>query len=118
MVFVGRQSDVRPYLIAPDALCFPSYREGFPNVVLQAGAMGLASIVTDINGCNEIIIGYKNGMVIPPHNVEILREMMEWFMHHSSEITVFSQYARGMIISRYEQKEVWKALLEEYKKLK
>lgn len=116
VVFVGRQSDVRPYLIASDALCFPSYREGFPNVVLQAGAMGLASIVTDINGCNEIIIGYKNGMVIPPHNVEILREMMEWFMHHSSEITVFSQYARGMIISRYEQKEVWKALLEEYKK--
>src|SRR5690606_28157874 len=52
---VGWQSDVRPYLAIANALVFPSYREGFPNVVMQAGAMGLPSIVTDINGCNEII---------------------------------------------------------------
>jgi glycosyltransferase involved in cell wall biosynthesis len=51
--FVGFQNDIRPFLAASDALVFPSYREGFPNVVLQAGAMGLPSIVTDINGCNE-----------------------------------------------------------------
>ena len=49
--YVGYQTDVRPFLAAADALVFPSYREGFPNVVLQAGAMGLPSIVTDINGC-------------------------------------------------------------------
>ena len=53
--YVGRQSDVRPYLAASDIFVFPSYREGFPNVVLEAGALGLPSIVTDINGSNEII---------------------------------------------------------------
>ena len=53
---VGWHDDVRPYLKAADALVFPSYREGFPNVPMQAGAMCKASIVTDINGCNEIII--------------------------------------------------------------
>ena len=52
---VGFQSDVRPYFAVSNALVFPSYREGFPNVVLQAGAMGLPAIVTNINGCNEII---------------------------------------------------------------
>jgi glycosyltransferase involved in cell wall biosynthesis len=52
---VGYQKDVRPYLAISDVLTFPSYREGFPNVVMQAGAMGLPCIVTDINGCNEII---------------------------------------------------------------
>ena len=52
---VGFQSDVRPWLEKSDILAFPSYREGFPNVVLQAGAMGLPCIVSDINGCNEII---------------------------------------------------------------
>lgn len=45
--YVGVQHDVRPFLLASDALVFPSYREGFPNVVLQAGAMGLPSIVTN-----------------------------------------------------------------------
>ena len=53
VLFVDYQKDVRPYLAAADTLVFPSYREGFPNVVLEAGCMGLPSIVTDINGCNE-----------------------------------------------------------------
>ncbi|MDD6026262.1 MAG: glycosyltransferase family 4 protein, partial [bacterium] len=52
---VGNQSDVRPWLAASDALVFPSYREGFPNVVIEAGALDLPSIVTDINGSREII---------------------------------------------------------------
>lgn len=53
IISVGYQQDVRPYFTMSDALVFPSYREGFPNVVMQAGAMGLPSIVTDINGCNK-----------------------------------------------------------------
>lgn len=57
--FMGWQEDIRPFLAAADAFVFPSYREGFPNVILQAGAMGLPCIVTNINGCNEII---ENGM--------------------------------------------------------
>ena len=62
IIEVGYQPDVRPYFAISDVLVFPSYREGFPNVVMQAGAMGLASIVTDINGCNEIIINDTNGV--------------------------------------------------------
>ncbi len=42
-----------------EAFVFPSYREGFPNVVMQAGALELPQIVTDINGCNEIIVQNK-----------------------------------------------------------
>lgn len=61
----GYQDDVRPYLAISNSLVFPSYREGFPNVVMQAGAMGLPCIVTDINGCNEIIINGENGIIIP-----------------------------------------------------
>ena len=52
------------------SLVFPSYREGFPNVVMQAGAMGLPSIVTDINGCNEIIEDGKNGLIILPKDTK------------------------------------------------
>src|SRR5690606_33172671 len=51
----GFQTDVRPFLAASDILVFPSYREGFPNVPLQAGAMECALMLSDINGCNEIV---------------------------------------------------------------
>jgi len=51
---VGYKNDVRPYFAISNVLVFPSYREGFPNVVMQSGSMGVPSIVSNINGCNEI----------------------------------------------------------------
>lgn len=115
--FVGWQSDVRPFLAASDAFVFPSYREGFPNVVMQAGAMGLASIVTDINGCNEIIVDGKNGVIIPSKNEEALYQAMKDFVVHPEKVKQMAANARPMIASRYEQKMVWEALLEEYRRV-
>lgn len=115
--FVGFQQDVRPFLAASDALVFPSYREGFPNVVLQAGAMGLPSIVTDINGCNEIIISNENGVIIPSKDEEPLYRAMENFLLHPEEVRRMTENARPLIASRYDQKIVWGALLKEYKRI-
>lgn len=115
--FVGFQEDVRPFLVASDVLAFPSYREGFPNVVLQAGAMDLPAIVTDINGCNEIIIPDENGIIIPPRDVDALYKAMEYCLNHPDEVTRMAANARPLIASRYDQKIVWKALLEEYERL-
>lgn len=112
--FIDFQADVRPFLAASDALVFPSYREGFPNVVMQAGAMGLPSIVTDINGCNEIIIPNKNGVIIPSKDKEALYNAMAYFLSHPEEIQIMAANARPLITSRYEQHIVWNALLAEY----
>lgn len=117
IVFTGYQQDVRPYLAISDCLAFPSYREGFPNVVMQAGAMGLPSIVSDINGCNEIIVEGKNGTIIPPKNVEALRQAMERMMDDGEYYARLKENTRLLITSRYEQQVVWNALLEEYKRL-
>lgn len=64
IITVGSKKDVRPYYAIADLFVFPSYREGFPNTVLEAGAMGLPQIVTDINGSNEIIKDGLNGVII------------------------------------------------------
>lgn len=117
IIHVGYQDDVRPYLAIADALVFPSYREGFPNVVMQAGAMGLPSIVTDINGCNEIIVEGKNGTIIPPKDKETLLKAMQYFLTDVEKVKSMALSARQMIESRYEQKVVWEALLEVYKRL-
>ena len=116
-IFMGWQKDVRPFLMAADALVFPSYREGFPNVVMQAGAMGLPAIVTDINGCNEIIEEGKNGRIIPPHNEDALFDMMEWFLNNLHEVKLMSSNAREMIVSRYDRQAIWQEILKVYNSL-
>lgn len=117
IISVGFQSDVRPYFAISDCLVFPSYREGFPNVVMQAGAMGLPSIVTDINGCNEIIVEGENGTIIPVKNVAALVEAMQKMCSDKVYYEQLQQKARVMIQSRYEQQVVWEALLAEYNSL-
>src|SRR5690606_26093860 len=79
--WVGYQGDVRPYLAVSNVFVFPSYREGFPNVVMQAGAMGLPCIVSNINGCNEIIEEGLNGLIVPVKNSQMLQEKMELLLH-------------------------------------
>ena len=117
IISVGFQQDVRSFFAIADALVFPSYREGFPNVVMQAGAMGLPSIVSDINGCNEIIIEGENGLIIPSKNVEKLKEKMLTLAKDKNLYTKLKGNSRRMIENRYEQSVVWNALLEEYEGL-
>lgn len=114
IVAVGFQNDVRPYFAISDALVFPSYREGLPSVVMQAGSMGIPSIVTNITGCNEIIIDGKNGIIVPTKNsIELLAAMKQY--RDNGQLKENASMYRGMIDDRYRQLIVWNDLLEEYK---
>ena len=117
IISVGFQKDVRPYFAISHCLVFPSYREGFPNVVLQAGAMGLPSIVSNINGCNEIIKEGINGSIIPSKDRESLYTVMHKIISDEAWRKQLAGNARDIIVSHYEQKLVWDALLIEYKHL-
>ena len=115
--FMGWQDDIRPFLAASDAFVFPSYREGFPNVLLQAGAMGLPIIATDINGANEIIIQGENGVIIPPKDEDSLFLAMKSFAENLGLIRQMAGKARQLIASRYEQRALWNSLLDFYTSL-
>lgn len=114
---VGQQSDVRPWLAASDALVFPSYREGFPNVVIEAGAMGLPSIVTDINGSREIIIEGRNGTIIPPRSAAALHAAMLRFLTSPAEVAAMAAAARDLVATRYEQTYVRRCLKDYYREI-
>ena len=114
---VGRQSDVRPWLLASDALVHPSYREGFPNVVIEAGAMGLPSIVTDINGSREIIIEGENGTIVPTKNTAALSNVMERFVSERELAINLASKARKLVSDRFDQDFVRKCLKDYYKKI-
>ena len=113
IITVGFQEEVRPYFKISQALVFPSYREGFPNVVLQSLALELPAIVTDINGSNEIVIQGENGLIIPPQNEFALQEAM-YRLYNDEEFYLRLKKNTRASIFPFEQKEVWAALLAEY----
>tara|TARA_R110002124_G_C8974716_1_gene515933 strand:+ start:91831 stop:92991 length:1161 start_codon:yes stop_codon:yes gene_type:complete len=117
IVSVGFQKDVRPFFSISNVLTFPSYREGFPNVVMQAGAMGLPSIVSNINGCNEIITHNHNGLIIPVKDEIAIYNAMISIVENNELFMSLSGNARSIIVSNYERKEVWDFLLNEYHQL-
>jgi len=114
IISLDYQEDVRPFYAIADALVFPSYREGFPNVVLEAGAMGLPCIVTDISGCNEIILNNENGIIIPIKDISSLLEAMKKFVLDKRYLQKLKANARSMVIKKFNKHLVWDAILKEY----
>lgn len=119
IVSVGRKSgtDLLAYYAASDCFVFPSYREGFPNTVLEAGAMGLPSIVTDINGSREIIRDGFNGLVILPRDEEALFEAMKWMLDNPGKRESMASVSREHIAAHFEQGFVRKCLLDYYREI-
>lgn len=115
IITTGFQSDIRPYLYMSDVFVFPSYREGFPNVILQACAMGVPCIATDINGCNEIITHQETGLLVPPKNASALLSAMHQMINDDNLRKRFSEKARELVEKNYSQQYVWEQIMIEYK---
>lgn len=111
---VGTQNDVRPWLAASDCAVLASYREGFPNVVIEAGAMGLPQIVTDINGAREIILEGTNGTIVPSKSADALYHAMKRMVTDDEWRKQLTSNARALIASRYEQSFVRNCLYDFY----
>lgn len=105
------------YYAASDCFVFPSYREGFPNTVIEAGAMGLPSIVTDINGSREIIEQGVNGLIVPAKDVDGLFEAMMRMVDDEVMRSRMAQVARPSIEARFEQSFVRQCLLDFYQEV-
>lgn len=112
--WIDFQKDVRPFLAISDVFVFPSYREGFPNVVMQAGAMNLPCIVSDINGCNEIIEENINGVIIPIKNVQALQQAMNSLFVDHKTCKAMASVSRQLIVRRFESNALIEEILKEY----
>ncbi len=117
--YVGAQyaDDLLAHYVASDCFVFPSYREGFPNTVLEAGAMGLPSIVTDINGSREIVVNGKNGVIIPSKDTGALYKAMKDMVIDKTNTAYYASQARQMIADRFEQGFVRQCLYDFYEEI-
>ncbi|MCX2481810.1 glycosyltransferase family 4 protein [Pedobacter sp. MC2016-15] len=97
---LGFQADIRPYLAISHSLVLPSYREGFPNVILQAAAMRLPCIVTDVHGAAEVI-DKRNGIVIKKRDINSLALALNNMYVSYEEFD--KDYCRNKVVNAYSQ---------------
>ena len=116
VVFCGRQQDVKPFLAASQCLLMPSYREGFGLVLMEAGAMGLPVISSDIIGCNNVVTK-DNGLLVPPKDVEALYSAMRTMVEDKKLYQRFASSTRPSIINRFEQQALWHKFLAFYQSI-
>ncbi len=116
-VGMKRDTELLAYYAAADCFVLPSYREGFPNTVLEAGAFDLPSIVTDINGSREIIIEGENGIIIPTHDTNALYKAMKAMVDNPQQRKAMASKARDLVNTRFEQGYVRQCLFDFYDKI-
>lgn len=115
IISVGHQNDIRPFLAISDIFLFPSYREGFPQSLMQAAAMNLACIASDINGCNEIVENNKTGLLVSPKDAKAIYQASEILLNNPELRRSFAQRARKSMEDDFEQRRFWDKLIQFYK---
>ncbi|MEP7141328.1 MAG: glycosyltransferase family 4 protein [Ferruginibacter sp.] len=114
IVHLGYKNDVRPYLALSNLFVFPSYREGMPNVVLQAGSFDLPCIVTDIPGSNEIIKDGYNGLIVSKKNADELFKAINYLIENEEIRKSMGRHARNEVHRKYDRKIILEELKKEY----
>jgi glycosyltransferase involved in cell wall biosynthesis len=111
---VGRQSDVRPFLSGSDAFVLPSYREGVGMVLLEANAMGVPCMASNIIGCRDVVTPGINGELFEPRNEESLYKKMEDWIVHPDKVAALAANCRPYVKERYASASVHRAYYSEY----
>lgn len=114
---IGFKEDIRTYLAITDLFVLPSYREGLPNVLIEAGSYGIPLLATNINGCNEVILPEKNGLLVEPKDIDALCVSIKRFIVEKDFYHEVKKNVRQSILNRYAQDSFWLALRDEFSKL-
>lgn len=117
VIFCGYTNVVEQYLSAMDVYVLPSYREGFGSAAIEAQAMGLPVIVTDIPGLNEAMIPDETGIIVKKADVDSLLSAMLRIKEDAHMRVQFAQSAYKFATERFEQTELAKRILEDRKRL-
>ncbi len=103
IIFLGETShdDVVRLLNASDIFVNPSYSEGLPTTVLEAGAVGLPVIATDVGGTREIITNDINGFLIPPYDSITLYKHIASLLNDKYKVCTFREKIRKDVLLNY-----------------
>lgn len=117
IVRIDTVRDPRPFYLAADALVHPSYREGVPRVVMEAAAMGLPVLASDIPGCREVIRDGVTGRLFPAADADALHGALRQWLAEPDAVRTAAECARDEVRSRFDQDALGVRLLGIYREL-
>lgn len=117
VVRTGQVRDVRPFYAAMDLLVLPTYREGFPNVLLEAGAMELPVVTTEVDGCVDAVLAGRTGALVPARDSEALALAIASYLAEPSAARAHGRAAREHVLANFAQQRIWQGILDTYREL-
>jgi glycosyltransferase involved in cell wall biosynthesis len=117
IVQIDWSDHVAHYMALADVLVHPSHREGFPNVLLEAGAMELPVICSDIIGNRDIISQQKTGLIFPVKEKSVLKEALEFAFVKRDNMAQLARNLNQEVQENYDRKSIHQALLANYNRL-
>jgi len=117
IIEVGYSDLVKYFLALSDAFIFPSHREGFPNVLLQAGAMKCPILCSRINGNIDIVEDKKTGILFEVNNIDSILSAMNHFLENRLTIENYAKVLYDKIIKCYDRKMIQALIILKYKEL-
>jgi glycosyltransferase involved in cell wall biosynthesis len=115
--FLGMRNDMPELYALMDVLVLPSYREGFPRAPMEASAMGVPTVVTNIRGCREAVDPGENGLLFPVGDVDALAKCMIELLGDDERRAAMAVAGRRIAEDRFDEQKVFDRVLSEYERL-
>lgn len=114
IILAGWHDEVEYFLALSDLFVHASYREGFPNVVLQAGAMECPALVSRIPGCVDIVDHEENGLIFEAQSAEDLYQKLQQAIHEPEQMKERASRLRKKIEENFERRHIQELIREQY----
>ncbi len=116
-VFTGRRADMPELYALMDVFVLPSYREGFPRSPMEAAAMGVPCIATDIRGCREAVEHERNGLLFPLGDVDALAQATLTILDDRNLAGQMGEAGKMLAREKFDERFVFEKVKAEYARL-
>jgi glycosyltransferase involved in cell wall biosynthesis len=116
-VFAGVRQDMPDMYALMDIFALPSYREGFPRAPMEASAMGVPCVVTNVRGCREAVEHERNGLIVPLRDVDALAEALISLLRDHDRRRAMGDAGRRMAHEQFDERLVFQRVLAAYHRL-
>lgn len=114
---VGLRHDMADMYSVMDICVLPSHREGWPRSLMEAAAMGVPVIATDIRGCRQVVEHHKTGVLVPVKDVTALRNTIRYLFHNDEVRRRMGRAAQLHAEAHFDERAVFHRVLESYAEL-
>ena len=114
---VGHVENMEHLLSMVDLVALPTYREGTPRILLEAAAMGLPIVATDVPGCRETVSHGKNGLLVPPKDSVAVAKAIKLLADDPDKRHQMGKAGREKVLAEFDESIVIEKTLSVYKEL-